>query len=317
MESSANDTNSRQYTWSEALGAPYYRIHMQIGEIVRGFLKRFWPELYTSRKLLEETAARYETLKAYAHFLEGACAQHEEKKSVLEQNHEALKKKFEDYGVKTLRHLQALEERCTELTKLCTEDHLSGLHNRRGLEVRFAAEVGTLARTMRRDDEHRKLPVIMAIAFDLDHFKEVNDRHGHAVGDQVLLVIAELMRKQFAHRPEDIIARIGGDEFLVILPRATWESAYRQAILFTIAVREEPRLTFPAGLAVTASVGIARVTLEAGASSEKVLLALQGKADQALYAAKERGRNMVVRHDHMSPLATVLAALTTTPAPLE
>src|SRR2546425_6743884 len=117
---------------------------------------------------------------------------------------------------------------------------------------------------------------------DLDHFKRVNDTKGHGVGDFVLIEIAALLKRHI--RGSDIACRYGGEEFTLVLPNATPESALRKAEAICSAIREDrDRL-----LEVTASLGVALFPDHA-ADAESSLRA----ADEALYEAKRKGRNRV------------------------
>jgi diguanylate cyclase (GGDEF)-like protein len=127
------------------------------------------------------------------------------------------------------------------------------------------------------------------IAFDLDHFKSINDNHGHAVGDQVLKSFAECAAAVL--RPGDLFGRIGGEEFAALLPGASPEAAYVIADRVRHAFAAAPRRFGDHGVGATVSAGVATTT--GGDSLEALLEA----ADRALYRAKDRGRNRVERRD--------------------
>jgi diguanylate cyclase (GGDEF)-like protein len=120
------------------------------------------------------------------------------------------------------------------------------------------------------------------IAFDLDHFKQINDRHGHDAGDQVLKRVTAVVRERL--RQPDTLARVGGEEFVIVLPQAKSDAAQRVAE----ALRQQVRaaVSSPA-TPVSASFG---VTQWDGREPPQALLA---RADQALYAAKRGGRDRV------------------------
>jgi diguanylate cyclase (GGDEF)-like protein len=154
-----------------------------------------------------------------------------------------------------------------------TLDQLTGLLNRRGLEPRFA-EVAEQAALVQD-------PVSVVVA-DIDHFKRINDIHGHPVGDAVLRGVAHAMRGQL--RTFELLYRVGGEEFLLLLPGADAEDAARVAEELRVAV-EELR---PEGLRVACSFGVAT------ADDEDILFEpLVKAADAALYNAKRFGRNRV------------------------
>jgi diguanylate cyclase (GGDEF)-like protein len=151
-------------------------------------------------------------------------------------------------------------------------DGLTGMLNRRALAAR-----------MQELDEQARLtgePVGVVIG-DLDRFKLVNDEHGHARGDAVLVDVAYALRKQL--RAFDLAYRVGGEEFLILLPGATPEETAALAERLRAAIAGEPY----AGLSVTMSFGVAS-TAGAASIAEAML-----RADTALYEAKRGGRNRV------------------------
>lgn len=156
-------------------------------------------------------------------------------------------------------------------------DGLTGLANRRAASDALHAEV---ARAERLETQ---LSVVLA---DLDEFKEVNDLHGHAVGDEVLRVVAEVLRETL--RESDVAGRWGGEEFLLLLPGADEEGAAQLAerVRVALAARSIPSLP---GLRVTASFGVAEY---AGETNPEQLLEA---ADGALYRAKRAGKDRVER----------------------
>ena len=156
-------------------------------------------------------------------------------------------------------------------------DHLTGMGNRRAF---FDAAETELRRW-------RRLPrPLSLLLIDLDHFKQVNDRHGHPVGDAVLRHMARLMGATF--RQIDVVARIGGEEFAVLLPAADLASAQRVAERLRCALEAQPAATDAGPVRCTVSIGIA--TMDEAIPSVDVLLK---RADDALYAAKHSGRNRV------------------------
>ena len=165
------------------------------------------------------------------------------------------------------------------LRDLSVRDPLTGLFNRRFLSESLGRE---MARSKRRD-----LPLAV-LAFDLDHFKDFNDRYGHPAGDAILVAFARILQSN--SRSEDIACRQGGEEFVLILPEMDAAVAMRRAVnlmsvMSTMDVMHEgqllPKLTTSIGLAVFPECG----------PDPKALLA---QADQALYEAKAQGRNRVV-----------------------
>lgn len=170
-------------------------------------------------------------------------------------------------------------------------DALTGLLGRRPLE-----------RVLRREDARRSrtgCPYAL-LSIDIDHFKRINDRHGHAAGDAVLVRVAQALRTHA--RQEDSVARMGGEEFCILLPGADQEGAQAAAQRLLQAVRRLHHPEVTPGLAVTVSIGVAA----AGAEPVEVVLL---RADRALYAAKQAGRDRVVAAEAgMAPVATMPCA---------
>lgn len=151
-------------------------------------------------------------------------------------------------------------------------DPLTGCLNRRSLE----------ARALELDEQSRRtaLPVSL-ISFDIDHFKVVNDRHGHAAGDRVLANVAYIARKQV--RRFELVYRLGGEEFAVLLPGVDLDAATRVATRLRTAIADSDS----GGVTVTVSVGVSHA--DAPVSIEALLVA----ADEQMYRAKQNGRNCV------------------------
>ncbi|AKJ28119.1 GGDEF domain-containing protein [Caldimonas brevitalea] len=168
------------------------------------------------------------------------------------------------------------------LALLTVRDALTGVFNRRGLEEAVASTLSFARRVGR--------PVAL-LACDLDHFKAVNDTHGHAQGDRVLKAFAMELTSHF---PEaDLVGRLGGEEFVVLLPGQTGVQALEEAERLRCRVA---RHTFERGdggaLHVTVSIGVAWQPGEEATWAE-----LLARADQALYAAKAQGRDCCVLQD--------------------
>ncbi len=163
-----------------------------------------------------------------------------------------------------------------DLRKEADTDKLSGLLNRRGFEAE------ALAALRRSADRNR--PVALMIA-DLDFFKTVNDTYGHMVGDVVIAIVGEHIRKIC---PPDVIAgRIGGEEFSIVLPGVELDEARRLAEQICVGTKDQFAGKVPAALSPTLSIGLSI------ARSGTTLSELLGNADRALYAAKRLGRNQV------------------------
>ena len=174
---------------------------------------------------------------------------------------------------------EALEASEKELEKLAAHDPLTGLLNRRSLEVQILNEVNRV---------NRYGYPLSAFMLDIDFFKKVNDGFGHAAGDSVLKELALLLQQVL--RNTDIIARYGGEEFVVVLPMTTGSDAEKLAHRLCEAVAAHD-MVLPDGqlIRVTISIGVASVQQTGKAHWEDLI----DTADQAMYAAKQSGRNRV------------------------
>lgn len=165
-----------------------------------------------------------------------------------------------------------------QLSELSLSDPLTGLRNRRALELvayQWQQQVGVS-------------DAIAVLMVDVDHFKRVNDQHGHLEGDRVLVDLARQL--QASARGTDLVVRYGGEEFLLWLPEADATVAHQ------VAQRIHERVAYvrsPAG-PVTVSIGLAEARQQVGVD---VLALLVSRADEAVYAAKARGRNCTVQAD--------------------
>jgi len=177
-------------------------------------------------------------------------------------------------------------------------DPLTGLPNRRS----FMEEAERLT------ERHRAHPKpVTVLLMDMDHFKSINDRFGHAVGDQVLEVFAESARQSV--RSSDLVSRLGGEEFAAVLHDLSREKAFAVADRIRTSFAQAALEVDDHPIAATVSIGLAHCELEAFEFGE-----LLAQADRALYVAKERGRNRVEtasldlyrgRDDHAGAAGTV------------
>lgn len=168
-----------------------------------------------------------------------------------------------------------LEQAVTRISKLARRDPLTGLLNRRALEEMADQE---LARKRRYGT-----PLSLLIA-DIDHFKLINDRHGHAVGDEILEGLGRRLRESF--RTSDLIARWGGEEFLCLLPDTSLESAAAAIERLRANLKEHPLETGVGPLHIRLTFGLVEV--------ENELHAAILRADQAMYEGKAAGRDRLV-----------------------
>lgn len=170
---------------------------------------------------------------------------------------------------------QAHASRAVELERIALEDELTGLSNRRALDVRLPE----LIEAARRSGQP-----LSVVALDLDHFKRINDVFGHAVGDKVLAQIALLLLNH--SRSNDLVARTGGEEFVLVLPNAAGANAFDVCERLRLRVSNFPWGSIAPELSVTVSVGIS-------SAPEYSAIALLERADLAMYRAKRGGRNRV------------------------
>jgi diguanylate cyclase (GGDEF)-like protein len=191
------------------------------------------------------------------------------------------------YGVLGLRRLfDHMREQEIELHRQAHLDFLTGLNNRRAFVEQGEVE---LARAARHGDP------LSALVLDIDFFKKVNDTHGHAVGDRVLKELGAVCKDTV--RRIDILGRLGGEEFAVLMPGTDGEAALGVAERLRQSIADRQLVLEPGvKVAITVSIGVA--TLDRGETS---LGALLRRADAALYTAKESGRNQVCHAGPASP----------------
>lgn len=168
------------------------------------------------------------------------------------------------------------------LNELATTDELTGTMNRRQLILMIERELSRL---------QRYGSAASLLFFDLDHFKKVNDHYGHQIGDKALRHVCDVVRLQL--RDSDSFGRYGGEEFCVLLPGSTNQSAFALAERIRLAVAQtpmplEPDGESPATLAMTISIGIT------GVRADETSTVVLERADRAVYQAKEQGRNCSV-----------------------
>ena len=201
----------------------------------------------------------------------------------LNQAHEKLNTKIEMADAKLITANERLEEQAKnlqqlneDLVQIAITDQLTRLYNRRHFDAVLEEELGLCRRY---GDTHT---LIMA---DIDHFKSVNDRYGHDVGDHVLRIMAGRLREHV--RTTDIIFRLGGEEFGVLCRRASGDVGCKVADKLRQAVAAVPFMVNETRIDVTASFGVAEMT------AARSVQELYRRADAALYRSKHDGRNRV------------------------
>ena len=189
-------------------------------------------------------------------------------------------------GQRSIELQTSLYETQQTLIHLATHDSLTGILNRRAVLEQLTKEIARVRRT-RPNGEGIGLSIGF---FDIDHFKQINDRHGHQAGDEVLKALVSIVSDQM--RAYDTFGRLGGDEFLIIAPEA---GDKKKDNLFTRLVNKVPASgieTIAGQLFITISIGVASVSPQT-VELDKLL----ASADAALYQAKQAGRNRVVWAD--------------------
>lgn len=188
--------------------------------------------------------------------------------------------------------LKQWHERGREVTLLSQLDSLTNLYNRRTVNEH-------LERLLEMSTESDRISILL---LDLDFFKQINDTYGHMVGDDVLREVGHLLKSTM--RKNDLAGRFGGEEFIVVLYRSAHEIGMSVAERIRAHIAEI-RVTTPAGkqVQVTASVGVSTFSPFGMTGVDQIL----SQADQALYTAKDAGRNLVVHYDQLSVLNPTLA----------
>jgi diguanylate cyclase (GGDEF)-like protein len=178
-----------------------------------------------------------------------------------------------------LASVEALQGVIDALVELSSRDALTGLANRRSFDVALAREVDRVARSGE--------PALL-LTLDIDHFKRINDGHGHAAGDLVIRAVARMLTETV--RPMDVVARVGGEEFAVILPNCP--AHFGQAVAERIRRKVENALIAVApGVDLRATVSVGGAFAPQWVRSTPQLWT--ERADQQLYRAKSSGRNLV------------------------
>jgi diguanylate cyclase (GGDEF)-like protein len=221
-----------------------------------------WREVYGT-----ETNLRIQNVRVRAE-----VQQTQREAEILREKNEALTRADEEKA----RLLEQLRTQAAELERQTREDALTGVFNRRHLDTLLSVE---WERALRFG---RALTVAM---LDVDHFKQVNDRFSHAVGDEVLRTVARILRENT--RGVDVVARYGGEEFCLILVETRVDEGARLCDRLRTMVQAHDWSTIRPGLAVTVSIGVA------GLHEAEAPDALLSAADARLYAAKHAGRNRV------------------------
>lgn len=181
--------------------------------------------------------------------------------------------------------LQAQQRQLHDVSTAARMDGLTGLVNRRALDEAMQRALA---------DFQRKGRLATMLLLDVDHFKEFNDTHGHVAGDEALKHLADVLRSQ--SRETDVVARFGGEEFVVIFTGASLGAVKQRAEKMRAAIQSRPVLLEGTEFRISASAGLAEL-VEGDNEQEWIR-----RADAALYAAKDNGRNCMYWHDGNQPL---------------
>jgi diguanylate cyclase (GGDEF)-like protein len=184
-------------------------------------------------------------------------------------------RQFGDKDVAILEDLARMVMRDLELSQQVAVDELTGALTRAAFKAEARRHVALAARSG---------DPVTIVCFDLDHFKKINDTHGHGIGDKVLAAVGDVCRSHL--RGSDFLGRLGGEEFAILLPKTELEGGVQVAGKLRAAIAE---LTGEFGFAISSSFGVAC----RGGKFDQVDAMLE-RADQAMYAAKRNGRNQVM-----------------------
>lgn len=223
-------------------------------------------------------ARLFEELEAYKQQLEARVEERTRALNLQKEELYQLSQSLQQANRQKELLLEELRRKTEELDRQTKEDSLTGLHNRRYMDTRLAIEF--------KRAERFGHPVTVDI-LDIDGFKNINDTFSHLLADDVLRIVSEILRRQC--RAIDVIARYGGDEFVLCFPETPLDRAMYVCEKIRANIERYDWTTLDPALRVTVSIGLA------GAPPHQDLEKLMAAADAKLYAAKNGGRNMVCR----------------------
>jgi len=226
-------------------------------------------------QVLESLQSAENTADIPVIFVTGKNEEKEEEEGLLRGAVDYITKPFRPtiVNARIKTHIQLKQHR-DRLRNMAIFDQLTGLYNRHYLTATVSQKIS---------QAHRHSLQLSLLLIDIDHFKRINDDFGHATGDLVLQQVAHLMQKTF--RDEDTVARLGGEEFVVILDQCGVDSALSKAE----TLRKEMESLRPIERKTTLSIGVSVLNKETKEDFDSLL----NRADQALYQAKEHGRNTI------------------------
>lgn len=250
-------------------------------------------------RIKESLAARlYEAKRENAQLIKELHLSHKQKR-VLEQmmykSVQSLVQKLNEVNVQwsdVLKKCVIQSEQIAKLQEMASQDPLTELLNRRGFEKALHRQISLIQRYTLDNNTTFHSPHMILI--DLDTFKEVNDTYGHQKGDEVLLTVTKILQEVF-HRDTDIVCRIGGDEFLIVLSSSTHNQAVVSAELLRRRIEVEDQLHFPEH-SVTASIGVTECSIMQDTKPDEmddICEKAKKLADEAMYHSKKEGKNVV------------------------
>ncbi|HET6881756.1 MAG TPA: GGDEF domain-containing protein [Pirellulales bacterium] len=217
--------------------------------------------------------------------------QHAELAALAAESMFKVNRSLQSELAKAHEQVGAEKQKSHTLSAEARTDQLTGLPNRRVFDEQIECYV-------ERERANRRQPLTLML-IDVDHFKQINDRHGHPTGDAALQWLARILRQQVAEA--GLPARFGGEEFAVLCPACEPGEAIELAERLRLAIASVPLEHRGLTLCITASIGMALSLAGEGSKS------LTNRADEALYAAKKNGRNRVYLHNGASSIPAAIA----------
>ncbi len=185
---------------------------------------------------------------------------------------------LEDDLLYTQYRVQEQAEEIDSARREARTDSLTGVANRKAFDEKLHLLLGAF---------QREATPFVLLLIDLDHFKRINDSHGHQAGDRVLEMVGDVMRQHV--RDGDFVARFGGDEFGALLPHTEMDVGHSVAARLHASIADEASLHSTHGIEVAIGVSVGVAVVRAGDNAESIL----ARADAAMYKSKDRGRNQV------------------------
>jgi diguanylate cyclase (GGDEF)-like protein len=256
---------------------PWFAIGLIAGSLITLSAALYFTRHFRNRYMLMQNRVKQaiKEVEASEHAFKGLEKEQQESQDLLEE-------RVQERTLELNIALQELESVNQELERINVLDELTGLHNRRFYDQKIQAE-------FRRS--RRNLTPLSLVVIDIDHFKSVNDLHGHLVGDQCLIWVSEHI-KQSLKRSTDKAFRYGGEEFCLILADTDAKGALQLAERLRTSINQQNFSYQDVEISLTISCGICTYLQEKDVSPETMF----SGADKALYQAKHNGRNQSLQH---------------------